>query len=380
MYIDICHAYHIMIANGIPAEQIIVFAYDDIASSSQNPFPGQIFNKPNGADVYAGCNIDYKGSDVNPSKFLAVIQGDESAGPKVLKSNSKSKVFINFSDHGAPGLIAFPVGELYATDFHAALLNMNSKQMYDEMVVYIEACESGSMFDNILESNLKIYATTAANPDESSWATYCSPNDVVNGVHIGSCLGDEYSVNWMEDSDAQNLCSESLSQQFSDVQASTHDSHVMEYGDSTFKDEVVGNFQGTCDSQTKVRSFLKEASDAAKPRRHTSTIDSRLAKIEYLYNKFMRTQSSEDAKELENELANRRRIEERFAAMRSRANVAIEAHPQVQNFECYRALVDTYKNSCGLDEYDLVFFNHFVSMCNAGMNSNAMFDIVSSNC
>ena len=33
---------------------------------------------------------------------------------KVLKSDSNSKVFVFFTDHGAPGLIAFPHKYLYA--------------------------------------------------------------------------------------------------------------------------------------------------------------------------------------------------------------------------------------------------------------------------
>jgi legumain len=37
---DVCHAYQIMKKNGIPEDQIIVFAYDDIANNRQNPFPG----------------------------------------------------------------------------------------------------------------------------------------------------------------------------------------------------------------------------------------------------------------------------------------------------------------------------------------------------
>ena len=31
---DICHAYHILIANGYKPENIITFSYDDVASSS----------------------------------------------------------------------------------------------------------------------------------------------------------------------------------------------------------------------------------------------------------------------------------------------------------------------------------------------------------
>jgi len=56
---------------------------------------------------------------VTPANFLSVIKGDAKAvegigSEKVLKSNSESKVFINFVDHGAPGLIAFPNEYLYA--------------------------------------------------------------------------------------------------------------------------------------------------------------------------------------------------------------------------------------------------------------------------
>ena len=377
---DICHAYQIVKKNGIPEDQIIVFAYDDIASNSQNPFPGKIFNKPDGDDVYAGCKIDYKGSDVTPAKFLSVIKGEGSG--KVLKSNSKSKVFINFSDHGAPGLIAFPSDELYAEDLHTAFVDMNQKQMYEEMTVYIEACESGSMFDKILEENINIYATTAANPTESSWATYCSPDDTVQGTHIGSCLGDEYSVNWMEDTDAHEskICSYSLSSQFDAVKQSTHDSHVMEYGDVKFKSEAIGAFQGTCDATSAVGGFLKQISDAYTPTKKRTSIDSRFAKMDYLYHKYMRTQSIEDADALEAEIANRRKIEERFEDIRSKANIVPSNNSDIKDFACYKQLVNSYKGSCGLDEYDLGFLHNFVSMCNSGMNSNDMISLVKSNC
>lgn len=41
------------------------------------------------------------------------------------------------------------------------------------MVLYVEACESGSMFEGLLPKDLDIYVTTAANSYESSWGTYC---------------------------------------------------------------------------------------------------------------------------------------------------------------------------------------------------------------
>ena len=57
---------------------------------------------------------------------------------------------------------------------------------------------------------MNIYAITAANASESAWGTYCSPDDKVDGVSVGSCLGDLFSVNWMEDSDHANMDTETL--------------------------------------------------------------------------------------------------------------------------------------------------------------------------
>jgi legumain len=132
-----------------------MMSYDDVANDSENPFPGQLFNKPNGPDVYKGCNIDYKAADVTPENFLSILKGDAAAlagkgNGKVLKSNANSKVFINFVDHGAPGLIAFPSKYLYANDLNTTITYMHENKLYDQLVLYIEACESGSMFEGIL--------------------------------------------------------------------------------------------------------------------------------------------------------------------------------------------------------------------------------------
>ena len=78
---------------------------------------------------------------------------------------------------------------------------MYKQEMYAKLVFYMEACESGSMFTD-LPKDINVYATSAANAKESSWGTYCSPHDMVDGKKIGSCLGDLYSVNWMEDTDS----------------------------------------------------------------------------------------------------------------------------------------------------------------------------------
>lgn len=92
------------------------------------------------------------------------------------------------------------------------------------MVLYIEACESGSMLENILPNNINIYATTASNAEESSYACYY---DEKRSTYLGDC----YSVAWMENSDEKRMQKETLVEQYTVTKRKTKDSHVMEYGD-----------------------------------------------------------------------------------------------------------------------------------------------------
>ena len=149
---DVCHAQTQLVANGVPRRNIITMVFDDIAGSSDNAFPGQVFNAPAdglGADVYPGCvdERSYTGENVTAANFLAVITGNASAATgAVLGSSSRSHVLIAFFDHGAGGLVCFPTGDmLYADQFAAALDTMHTKRVYERLVLYIEACESGSV-------------------------------------------------------------------------------------------------------------------------------------------------------------------------------------------------------------------------------------------
>eukprot|EP00932_Pfiesteria_piscicida_P001750 SRR837773.1170.p2 GENE.SRR837773.1170~~SRR837773.1170.p2 ORF type:complete len:453 (-),score=215.82 SRR837773.1170:70-1428(-) len=242
---DACHAYHVLRKGGIPESNIILMMQDDVANSDENPFKGKLYNKPgdDSVDVYEGCKIDYKGSVVTADLFVKVITGDASAGGKVLKSTDKDRVFLNFVDHGGVGIIAFPNGApLQVGTLSKALKTMESKKMFKELVFYMEACESGSMFPD-LTADGKIFAVTAANADESSWGFYCSPNDVVKGKHMGSCLGDLFSIAWMEDSDLGKFGAETIKQQVELVTKRTNKSHVSTFGDQSLEAEHIGNFQ-----------------------------------------------------------------------------------------------------------------------------------------
>jgi len=266
-----------MKAKGVPEDQIILMAYDDIANSRSNPFPGKIFNKPDpsgpGVDVYNGCNIDYKGKSVTPAMFEQVLLG--TADGKKLQSDSESYVHISFFDHGAPGLIAFPNGELHKKDLQKTLQQMADQKMFKKLVFYMEACESGSMWQDVNITN--VYALSASNPTESSWGTYCGSDAKVNGKSIGSCLGDLFSVNWMEDTDAQDTTTESLQTQWETVHKLTSKSDVMQWGDLSFTDDVVSNYVGGLTPKT-----LAKDENAAKSAVNVRQIELFQAHYNYL--------------------------------------------------------------------------------------------------
>jgi legumain len=311
---------------------------------------------------------------VNPSNFLAVLKGDSNAmnglgSGKVLKSDANSKVFISFFDHGAPGLIAFPNGELYADDLIDTINYMHTNEMYDQLVFYLEACESGSMFSGLLADDINVYATTAANEKESSWGTYCSPDDVVNGVHIGSCLGDLYSVNWMEDSDAMDPSIETLSVQFETVKELTAQSHVMEYGQTDFKNEVVGDFIGDLDITPADKLFMtmmnKARKPSANPTKHTFAVSSRDAKLNQLYGNVLYKNSQEANLELMEELTHRMKVDHIFETIVGKNLMASTTEfQQPRNFECLKTLVSHFKENCGaFSDYSLKHVKYLVNEC-----------------
>uniref|UniRef100_A0A183BUW4 Legumain n=1 Tax=Globodera pallida TaxID=36090 RepID=A0A183BUW4_GLOPA len=231
---DICHAWHVLVDHGVPPEQIITMMYDDIAHNKLNPYPGKLFNSPSMRDVYEGVRIDYRGDEVTPANLKAVLLGNEGAvdGKRVLKSTDKDKVFVYFSDHGAFGLIAFPYVRhveniLTVKDLTQTLQRMHAKRMYDELTFYLEACESGSI-----------------------WGCYCDTN--ITGLEY-TCLGDLFSVNWLEDSDKRLfLRDETLGEQFNSVKRLTNYSHVKWFGNVRMMTANLSEFQGHLGSNGRV--------------------------------------------------------------------------------------------------------------------------------
>ena len=380
---DVFHHYHILIDRGIKPENIIVFAYDDIANSKKNPFPGKVFNSPAGVDVYAGVVIDYFGEDVTPENFLACITGDadaltiqdERTTSRVLTSTEEDNVYFFFSDHGSDNIIAFPNKYLYSDELMSAFYTMHEKKMYKELVFYLEACHSGSMFNNLLPDNISIYTTTAANPDESSYAEYCSYQARINGTLIGSCLGDEYSCRFMEDIDSRpgdKLKEYTMQEQYKYLVKAVTGSHVMQYGDLKIAQKSIYEFVNA--QATKALNFVSNAMDFILPSlRNTEEEESIKINNENYRLEWYRMRAEEyNDFEAENdyyeEVAQQGRATKIFDLFKQWFNLEERNHNDKVDYDCYRKVVNAYEQKCGmLIDRDFKFMTHIANFCTKGI-------------
>ncbi|KER19227.1 hypothetical protein T265_11933 [Opisthorchis viverrini] len=186
----------------------------------------------------------YRQHDVTRDNFLNVLKGDkklEANKKKVLNSGPDDYVFIYFSGHGGTSQITFLEEHLCAMELNDTLAYMHSKKKFNKLVLYVEACYSGSMFKDVLPSNMGIYVTTSTKEDEVSQAVFCYDKK------IDVCLANEYSYEWLIDSELEDIKKRTLDEQYEEVKKCTLYSHVMKYGELTIGGLPVGKFQGHYD-------------------------------------------------------------------------------------------------------------------------------------
>ncbi|XP_057524192.1 vacuolar-processing enzyme-like [Amaranthus tricolor] len=392
---DVCHAYQVLKKGGLKDENIIVFMYDDIAFSYENPRPGVIINNPHGEDVYAGVPKDYTGEDVTVNNFFAAILGDKKAltggSGKVINSGPNDHIFIFYTDHGGPGVLGMPTyPNIYADQLIETLKKKHASGTYKSLVFYIEACESGSIFEGLLPKGLNIYATTASNAVESSWGTYCPGREPTLPVEYDTCLGDLYSVSWIEDSERHNLMTENLKQQYELVKHRTgadpfYGSHVMQFGDIDLGLNLLYAYMGTNPANENytfsVGNSLKSMSSYA--------VNQRDADLIHFWTKFERAPEGSSRKkaaqqQLMEAMSHRshlddsiKRVAKLIFGIEKGAQVLRTVRPTgqplVDDWICLRTMVRTFEKHCGsLSQYGMKHMRSIANICNARITIDQM--------
>jgi len=208
--------------------------------------------------------------------------------------------------------------------------------------------------------NLNIFVTTAANAEESSYACYF---DEARSTY----LGDWYSVNWMEDTDKEDIRKETLDQQFKITRNETNTSHVMEYGDLSLGKLPVGQFQGV----KKTKRFMYSE-------KYRTTAPSYEVPLDILYRRLSATDSQEDRREIKaqitNMLSNRKLVETTWSKIvRSVAFTTfqeekwLKTRPErLTQLRCHNELVHAFSKSCfnfGKNPYAMKFAYILANMC-----------------
>ncbi|KAL0734044.1 hypothetical protein Bca4012_010254 [Brassica carinata] len=368
---DVCHAYQLLRKGGVKERNIVVFMYDDIAKNKENPRPGIIINSPNGDDVYNGVPKDYTGKDVNVDNLFAVILGNKTAlkggSGKVVDSGPNDHIFIYYSDHGGPGVLGMPTSPaLYANDLNDVLKKKHASGTYKSLFWF------------------------AANAEESSWGTYCPGEDTSVPSEFETCLGDLYSVAWMEDSDKHNLQTESLHQQYELVKkrtaatASTYGSHVMEFGDIGLSKEKLVLYLGT-NPDNENATFPNE--NSLRPL--SGVTNQRDADLVHFWEKYKKAPESsarkaEAQKQFLEAMSHRLHVDNSFLLIWKLLSgisegpvvlnkVRPSGKPLVDDWDCLKTLVRAFEKHCGsLSQYGFKHMRSIANLCNAGIQMKQM--------
>lgn len=384
---DVCHAYHLTREHGIPKENIITMMYDDIASHSQNPYPGKIFNVPNGSDVYAGVVVDYANIHVTPENFLAVLSGNASGvnggSGRVIESGPNDHIFVFFSDHGATGLISFPSSILTVKDLNDALRRMHKRKRYAKLVFYLEACESGSMFQKVLPKQINVYAMTASNAHESSWGCFC------DNVMKLPCLGDCFSINWIVDSEKEDLRKETVRHQYQVVKLKTNQSHVMHYGDLTIGNDIVGEYLG--EKAVKKKHHFGDSFDTFESEAWPSR-EIHLRMLEkQLYEAHSESEKAEIRHRIKKLYMKRDYFEAFFKSMifslvhdeRDRSDIFSHWPHSIRNLNCHDQVTKAFHSTCfhfGHNPYAMKYVYVLTNLCNAGYKAERIVRLLFEKC
>ncbi|KAM0858963.1 hypothetical protein ACQ4PT_047496 [Festuca glaucescens] len=328
---------------------------------------------------------DYTGDQVTTKNFFAVLLGNKTAvtggSRKVINSKPNDHIFIYCADHGSPGSLGMPnLPWLYAGDFIKVLREKHASKSYSKMVIYVEACESGSMFEGIMPQDLNIYVTTAANAVESSWGTYCPGLNPSPPPEYITCLGDPYSVSWMENrkaSETHNLKKETIKDQYEVVKNRTASSdnitgsHVMEYGDKTFKDDKLFLYQGfdPANANNTTRVPLPGLEGA---------VNQRDADIIFMWKRYEQLNGgSEDKlrilKEIKETVAQRVHLDSRIDFIGKLEAPRSSGQPVVDDWDCLKRMVRVFESHCGsLTPYGMKHMRAFANLCNNGVSEAEM--------
>lgn len=164
---DVFAMYQLLKQYGYDDEHIVLICEDDVASHSNNPYPGQLRISDTGANVYDAAAIDYRLNTLSPNDIANILQGRSSERlPKVLSPDADDNVLVFWSSHGSPCSLDFGGSQSMT---HERLRTILDNTSHRKLLMAVEACYSGGLGE-ACEGLPGCLLITAANPYETSHA------------------------------------------------------------------------------------------------------------------------------------------------------------------------------------------------------------------
>lgn len=243
---DACVLYNKLYDRGFSRDNIYLYAYDDIALNTENPYKNHIYHEiHHKKNFYPGTqHIKVKGDDVTPQSFYDVITS--------LPATSEDYVFVFYGGNGGKGVFSAPTDDLILAQDLANAFNKASSH-YKQCLFFAEASFAGSVAKEVKAPNLAII--TSANEEETSYAA-------VYDTKVKAYLSNECSNHLIDILDKQPTIT--VGELFDQIKTLTLESHVCYYGDESIKNEPISKFFGTPKNSSKLISKRKSLSKISR--------------------------------------------------------------------------------------------------------------------
>lgn len=323
-------AYQYYRKRGIPKQNIILFISSSVVQDENNPFKGKLFSFPgsNTSNKLENVDIEYSGEEVTANKVLNVLAGNSFSGKRVLHSTYSDVVYFTVFEYGAPGVITLPKDTIFGSDLQETIRTMKEKRMYKELILTFDGEGSNYLLEgmNLNEFNVKILNPTNQFIDNTS--IFCSPEDIVEGKSIGSCLNTMFAYSMFEGGHYQKKQDLSYS--------------------STFANDHVSGMM-----------IKKNQEDWNQYDTHFNYLLFRLSKD---------PKSIQLRRDVQNEDNTRNQIEQYFKAVTKNRSVSSKV-VSISEWECYKRGVQKVEHLFFWNEYTFRFFGLVVNMCEQNKNS-----------
>ena len=170
---DALAMYQLLKRHGYNDDHIILIIADNIAYDSRNIYPGIVWVRPNGENVYEGAVVDYKIGDIKIPDLKAIMTGQKSEKyPEVITPDKHDNVVVFWCGHGAKNSLMWGSDDVV---YGYQIADLIQSMTYRKMLWSMDACYSGSIGE-ACEGIPGVLFITAANAVETSKADMRDPD------------------------------------------------------------------------------------------------------------------------------------------------------------------------------------------------------------